>query len=50
MEQEHLEQLAIWIADQLVPVDKADMPLIFKDEALQDRLWREVCKLLHYKN
>ena len=49
MDAEHIEQLAIWIADNIAPIEKADMPLIFKDEA-QDRLWAEVCELLRYKD
>ena len=49
MDKQHIEQLAIWIADNIAPIEKADMPLIFKDET-QDLLWKEVCELLRYKD
>lgn len=51
MDDNHLEQIAIWVADNLVPIERADMPILFpKDEKAQERLWQKVCEILRYKD
>ena len=40
MDQKHLEELAIWIANNLSPENEEAMPKIFSDY-IQDYLWDE---------
>lgn len=51
MDEKHLEQIAIWVADNLAPIERADMPSIFyDDEDAQERLWDKVCEIMRYKD